>query len=90
MAKNSCFLADFFLNGIGGYPPPLNGKSSCPKTLNGIGGYPPPLTDKIRLNVFDSVPNNGVKSTAETELFEIFFNMMRMYIIKDNDDDDEE
>ena len=29
-----------FLSGIGGYPPPpLNGKSSCPKTLSGKGGY---------------------------------------------------
>ena len=28
-----------FLSGIGGYPPPpLNGKSSCPKTLSGNGG----------------------------------------------------
>ena len=27
LAKNSCFLADFFLNGIGGYSPPLNGKN---------------------------------------------------------------
>ena len=28
-----------FLNGIGGYPPPpLNGQSSCPKTLSGNGG----------------------------------------------------
>ena len=34
-----------FLSGIGGYPPPpLNGISSCPKTLSGKGGYPhPPL-----------------------------------------------
>ena len=30
-----------FLSGIGGYPPPpLNGKSSCPKTLSGMGGTP--------------------------------------------------
>ena len=40
--------ADFFLNGIGGYPPPLNGKSLCSKKLSGKGGDPPPpLTDKI-------------------------------------------
>ena len=32
------FLADFFLNGIGGTPPPLNGKSLCPKKLSGMGG----------------------------------------------------
>ena len=25
--KIAVFLADFFLSGIGGYPPPLNGKS---------------------------------------------------------------
>ena len=38
-----------FLSGIGGYPPPpLNGKSLCPKKLSGMGGYPPPLTEKIR------------------------------------------
>ena len=29
-----------FVSGIGGYPPPpLNGKSSCPKTPSGNGGY---------------------------------------------------
>ena len=26
MAKNSCFLADFFPDGIGGFSPPLDGK----------------------------------------------------------------
>ena len=32
-----------FPSGIGGYPPPpLNRKSSCPKTLSGKGGYPQP------------------------------------------------
>ena len=37
-----------FLSGIGGYPPPpLNGKSSCPKTLSGRGGTPF-LNGKIR------------------------------------------
>ena len=35
------FLSGIFLSGIGGFPPsPLNGKSSCPKTLSGNGGYP--------------------------------------------------
>ena len=48
LAKNSYFLADFFLNGIGGVLPPLNGKSVYPKKLSGKGGYPPPLTEKIR------------------------------------------
>ena len=38
-------------------PPPLNGKSSCPKTLSGNGGYPHPLTEKIRLLVLDAFPN---------------------------------
>ena len=52
LAKNSCFFADFFLNGIGGTPPPLNGKSLCPKTLNGKGGYPPPLNGKNPLKRF--------------------------------------
>ena len=29
-------FSGIFLSGIGGHPPPpLNGKSSCPKTLNG-------------------------------------------------------
>ena len=44
-------FSGIFLGGIGEYPPPppLNGQSSCPKTLSGKGGYnPPPLTDKIR------------------------------------------
>ena len=43
-------FSGIFLSGIGRYPPPpLNGKSSCPKTLSGKGGFPPPpLTDKIR------------------------------------------
>ena len=36
-------FSGIFLSGIGGYPPPpLNGKSSCPKTLSGKGGYPDP------------------------------------------------
>ena len=36
-------FSGIFLSGIGGYPPPpLNGKSSCPKTLGGKGGTPPP------------------------------------------------
>ena len=44
--KNLPF-SGFFLTGIRGYPPPpLNGKSSCPKTLSLNGGYPPPLTKK--------------------------------------------
>ena len=42
-------FSGIFLSGIGGYPPPpLNGKSSCPKTLSGQGGSPPPLMVKIR------------------------------------------
>ena len=46
--KNLLF-SRIFLSGIGGYsPPPLNGQSSCPKTLSGQGGTPPPLTVKIR------------------------------------------
>ena len=33
-------FSKILLSGIGGYPPPpLNGKSSCPKTLSGKGGY---------------------------------------------------
>ena len=51
LAKNSRFLADFFLNGIGGYPPPLT-ENQCEKkkgfSLADRGGTPPPLTDKIR------------------------------------------
>ena len=48
------FFSGILLSGIGGVPPsPLNGKSSCPKTLSGNGGYlPPPLTEKIRKVVF--------------------------------------
>ena len=61
-AKNRVFgpkkpvFSRIFLSGIGGYPPPLNGKSSCPKTLSGKGGYSPPLTKKIRLIVFEGLP----------------------------------
>ena len=37
------FLSGIFLSGIGGYPPPpLNGKSSCPKPLAEMGVPPPP------------------------------------------------
>ena len=35
----------FFAKGVPLPPYPLNGKSSCQKTLNGIWGYPPPLTE---------------------------------------------
>ena len=44
-------FSGIFLHGLRGYPPPpLNGKSSCPKTLSGNGGdpHPHPLTEKIR------------------------------------------
>ena len=52
------FLADFFLIGIGGYPPspPLNRKSFCPKKLSGIWGYPYPLTEKNLLSSFWRAP----------------------------------
>ena len=41
------FFSGIFLSGIGGYPPPpLNGKSSSPKTLSRNGGYPPHLNGK--------------------------------------------
>ena len=47
--KNSCFLADFFLNGIGGYSPPLTESHCAQKSLAERGGTPsPPLTGKIR------------------------------------------
>ena len=40
-------FSGIFLSGIGGYPPPpLNGKSSCPKTLSGNGGTSDPLNGK--------------------------------------------
>ena len=43
-----------FLSGFGGYPPPpLNGKSSCQKTLIRKGGHPrPPLNGKNPLSSF--------------------------------------
>ena len=43
-------FSGIFLSGIGGYPPPpLNGKSSCPKTLSGNVGYPfSPLPPYLR------------------------------------------
>ena len=42
------FFSEIFLSGVGGYPPPpLNGKSSCLKTLSGKAP-PPALTEKIR------------------------------------------
>ena len=52
--KKPVFLAKIFLSGIGGYPPPpLNRKSSCPKTLSGKGGYPhPPLNGQNPLKRF--------------------------------------
>ena len=51
-------FSGIFLSGIGGYPPPpLNRKSSCPKTLSGKRGYPPPLTEKIRFVVFEMFPH---------------------------------
>ena len=47
-------FSGIFLSGIEGYPPPpLNGKSSCPKTLSGNGGYPhPPHNGKNPLSSF--------------------------------------
>ena len=58
LAKNSCFLADFFLSGIGGYaPPPLTENHPAQKPLAEMGGTPPPLTEKIRSVVFDGFPN---------------------------------
>ena len=38
LAKRSRFLEYFFLNGMGGYTPPLNGKSLCSKKVSGKGG----------------------------------------------------
>ena len=56
--KKNCFLAEFSLAEWGVYPPsPLNGKSSCPKTLSGNGGHPPPLNGKKV--VFESFPYMG-------------------------------
>ena len=47
-------LKYLLFSGIGVYlPPPLNGKSSCPKTLSGKGGYPhPPFNGKNPLSSF--------------------------------------
>ena len=46
-------FSGIFLSGIGVPPSPLNGKSSCPKTLSGNGGYPhPPLNRKNPLSSF--------------------------------------
>jgi len=40
-------LSKIFPSGVEGYPPPpLNGKSSCPKTLSGNGGTSDPLNGK--------------------------------------------
>ena len=53
--KNLLF-SGIFLSGIGGYsPPPLNGKSLCPKKLSGKGGYPP-LNGQNPLSSFWRVP----------------------------------
>ena len=51
-------FSGIFLSGIGGYPPPpLYGKSSCPKSLSGNGGYPhPPLNGKNPLSSFWQLP----------------------------------
>ena len=43
LAKNSVFFADFFLNGIGGYPPPLTENHCAQKPLTERGVPPPPL-----------------------------------------------
>ena len=56
LAKNSRFLAEFFLNRIGGYTPPLNGQSVCSKKLSGQGGTPPPLNGQNSLKRFWQVP----------------------------------
>ena len=45
-------LAKFFLSGIAGYPPPLNGKYFCNFSLAKKGGTPSPLV------VFDRFPIN--------------------------------
>ena len=52
------FLAELSLAELGcTIPPPLNGKSSCPKTLSGLGGYPHPrLNGKNLLSSFWKVP----------------------------------
>ena len=49
--KNLLF-SGIFLSGIGGYSPPLNGKSLCSKKLSRKGGYPPPLNGKNPLKRF--------------------------------------
>ena len=46
-------FSGIYLSGFGGYPPPpLNGQSSCPKTLSGKGGTPPPLNGQNPLSSF--------------------------------------
>ena len=57
LAKKTDFSGFVPSSGIGGYPPPLNGKSLCPKKLSGMGG-PPPLTEKNPLSSFWQVPLN--------------------------------
>ena len=46
------FLAEFSLADLGGTSLPLNGKSSCPKTLSGQGGVTPPLNGQNSLSSF--------------------------------------
>ena len=50
LAKNSRFLGDFFLNGIGGYPPPLTDNQCAQKSLAA------PLNRQNPLKHFDSFP----------------------------------
>ena len=65
--KKNLLFSGIFISGIGGYPPPpLNGQSSCPKTLSGKGGYTPPLNGQNRLSSFWKLPLFRPSQTPKT------------------------
>ena len=52
-------FSGIFLIGIGGYPPPpLNGKSSCPKTLSGSVEY------MLYYTIFQANTRSSARSTV--------------------------
>ena len=52
LANFSCFLADFFLTGIGGYPPPPLTENYCAQKSLAERGVPPPLNGQNPLSSF--------------------------------------
>ena len=72
LAKNSCFLADFFLNGIGGSPPPpLNGKSQK-KILNIDSIYDYMIYSFVKIQFIEELwilRQNSIKEFIQNDFF---------------------